>query len=307
MTREEAIKAIKEKMDYYESDKRLRGAIETLIPELAESEDEKIRKEIISFLQDDIDRINCRVSGDYDDRDEDDIEHQNWCKKAIAYLERQKEQKPSINIDQLKSLMLQYLQEASNEKEDSDIEADTDKWARKILGYDFEQKPITINQDEKEFLADEITAFLCNYDKEFDGEDPVPSEIAEHFYLLGKQAQKQKPADEAEQFFDSAESYHQGFIAGQKKMKEDIEKGFGIGKHSFEYLAGRYAGYEAGKKEQKPAVWSEEDENALNYFHELISFGITENFFDAQTAYDMRKWLNTRLESLRPRLFPKWK
>ena len=42
MTREEALQAIKEKMDYYESDKRLRGAIETLIPELAESEDERI-------------------------------------------------------------------------------------------------------------------------------------------------------------------------------------------------------------------------------------------------------------------------
>lgn len=47
MTREEALQAIKEKMDYYESDKRLRGAIETLIPELSESvEDERIRKEI---------------------------------------------------------------------------------------------------------------------------------------------------------------------------------------------------------------------------------------------------------------------
>lgn len=59
-----------------------------------------------------------------------------------------------------------------------------------------EQKPVTINQDEKEFLADEITAFLCNYDKEFDGEDPVPSEVAEHFYLLGKQAQEQKSAED---------------------------------------------------------------------------------------------------------------
>jgi len=52
-----------------------------------------------------------------------------------------KEQKPSINIDQLKSMMLQYLQEAANEKDDSAIEADTDKWARMILRYDFEQKP----------------------------------------------------------------------------------------------------------------------------------------------------------------------
>jgi len=60
-----------------------------LFPELKESEDEKIKKEIISFIQDDIDEINLKVSGDYDDRDEDDIAHQNWCKKAIAWLEKQ--------------------------------------------------------------------------------------------------------------------------------------------------------------------------------------------------------------------------
>lgn len=53
------------------------------------------------------------------------------------------------------------------------------------------------------------------------------------------------------------------------------------------------------QKEPMPA-WSEEDENALKYLHELISFGFTEKFFDAQTAADMREWLNTRLKSLRP-------
>lgn len=63
-----------------------------------------------------------------------------------------KEQKPSINIDQLKSLMLQYLQEAANEKDDSDIEADTDKWVRKILGYDFEQKPAEWSEEDESNL-----------------------------------------------------------------------------------------------------------------------------------------------------------
>lgn len=61
----------------------------------------------------------------------------------------QKEQKPSINIDQLKSMMLQYLQEAANEKDDSDIEADTDKWARMILRYDFEQKPAEWSEEDE--------------------------------------------------------------------------------------------------------------------------------------------------------------
>ena len=59
------------------------------------------------------------------------------------------------------------------------------------------------------------------------------------------------------------------------------------------------------QKEQKPAEWSQEDKNALLLFHELISFGYTENFCDAQTAEDMRRWLNERLKSTRPQ--PHWK
>lgn len=85
MNKETAIKVLKELHD--KSLFAERTALETLIPELKESEDEKIRKEIISFIQDDINEINLKVSGDYDDRDKEDIAHQNWCKKVIAWLE----------------------------------------------------------------------------------------------------------------------------------------------------------------------------------------------------------------------------
>lgn len=54
------------------------------------------------------------------------------------------------------------------------------------------------------------------------------------------------------------------------------------------------------QKAQRPAEWSGEDDAALDYLHELISFGYTKNFFDTQTAADMRKWVNTKLKSLRP-------
>ena len=56
---------------------------------------------------------------------------------------------------------------------------------------------------------------------------------------------------------------------------------------------------------QPEQEWSEEDENALKYIHELIGFGFTEKFFDAQTAADMREWLNEKFKSLRPQ--PHWK
>lgn len=60
-----------------------------LFPELKENEDEKIRKEIISFIQDHIDEINLQVSGDYDTRDKEDIALQEWCKRSLAWLEKQ--------------------------------------------------------------------------------------------------------------------------------------------------------------------------------------------------------------------------
>ena len=142
MTKEEKAKKYDEALNWMrELYPGLHGATkedaEHYFPELKESEDsedERIRKFLL--------RLAKRCS-------ENSIDFSGDIKKkdVIAWLEKQKEQKPSINIDQLKSLMLQYLQEAANEKDDSDIEADTDKWARKILGYDFEQKLLEWSED----------------------------------------------------------------------------------------------------------------------------------------------------------------
>ncbi len=77
-----------------------------------------------------------------------------------------------------------------------------------------------------------------------------------------------------------------------------------------EYYRGKEVAYDEtsaliASLQQEQPEWSEEDDNALNYIHELISFGFTENFMDAQTAADMREWLNNHLKSIYPR--PHWK
>ena len=74
MERKEAIEIIKK--NYPDSNfTMLREALETLIPELNESEDERIRKELICFLETEIPHCNARD-------------------KYIAWLEKQGEQKP---------------------------------------------------------------------------------------------------------------------------------------------------------------------------------------------------------------------
>lgn len=67
----------------------------------------------------------------------------------------------------------------------------------------------------------------------------------------------------------------------------------------YDWLDGRHVPFSCGHENDKSA-WSEEDENALKYIHELLVFGYTEKFMDAQTTHDMRKWVN---EHLRPDTF----
>ena len=77
MTREEAIKIIESNCSC--TDSKLREACAMFIPELAESEDEWIRKHIIKILDN---LAPCHWDG-------------NEKARCIAYLEKQKEQKPA--------------------------------------------------------------------------------------------------------------------------------------------------------------------------------------------------------------------
>lgn len=78
MTRKEAINTVR---NIYQTDKE-KEALEILIPELAESEDERIRKNLIELL--------------LDTPAQDIISHNLELSKVLAYLEKQKEQKPAV-------------------------------------------------------------------------------------------------------------------------------------------------------------------------------------------------------------------
>lgn len=73
-------------------------------------------------------------------------------KEVIEHPEKyglMKNQPPKVNIGHFKSFMMQYLQEAANRKDDSEIEADTDKWAIKLLSLvDAETvNPVCLDED----------------------------------------------------------------------------------------------------------------------------------------------------------------
>ena len=58
---------------------------------------------------------------------------EDWFEIQKQWEKEDNKQNQKVNLDQFKSYMLQYLQDAANRKDDSEIEKDTDVWAKKLL------------------------------------------------------------------------------------------------------------------------------------------------------------------------------
>lgn len=179
-----------------------------IFPELTESEDERIRKDIVKYLTNELNNV------------EQPTPRTNEFERWIAWLEKQKEQKPA-------------------------------EW----------------NDAERKKL-----------------------------YSDGFHAARNALAGVFMQYFD--EHLPEGKMCLSNGECAQLEKAFKDG--DVETIV-RYI-----NKYQQTAGWSGEDDAALDFLHELISFGYTKGFFDAQTAADMRKWVNTRLKSLHPQPKQEW-
>lgn len=104
----------------------------------------------------------AELFGNADNQKSSSYDHEMWknCeanfeggkKEVIEHPEKyglMKNQPLKVNIGHFKSFMMQYLQEAANRKDDSEIEADTDKWAIKLLSLvDAEAvNPVCLDED----------------------------------------------------------------------------------------------------------------------------------------------------------------
>lgn len=104
MTREEAINLVKQVLPCLNIDKKIREAFETLVPELHESEDERIRKAIINVFA---------THKDYE------IFFGVSVKDILAYLEKQKEYVNDLSPEQEAYLMSEkFFKEAEKEKDE---------------------------------------------------------------------------------------------------------------------------------------------------------------------------------------------
>ena len=250
-----------------------RDFAEYVFPELAESEDERIRKFI------------CSIIDNLEPKDFVGVKKMN----VLAWLEKQKEP----TTEEL------YAEQGTTEEE---YIANTMKKVRAMREKQKEslhipemckENPDSF-KDEDERIRKGIFEFIRDsLGDEFEDYDFYKSEAL-------KWLEKQKEQKPVEIHIDNPNI--QKFDPDVKVTTSDSSTS---GKELLYVSNKSYnIGYRDGVNSVKPAEWSEEDENALKYLHELISFGFTEKFFDAQTAADMRKWLNTRLKSLRPQWKP---
>ena len=270
MTDKEKAKAYDEALDRMKyvvvvpKDKEALQALkETIFPELAESEDEKIRKEI-NTLYSDIDTCISELLKARTDKDSEAEGKALFKMEGLmvgtlqdlscieAYLEKQKEpidpfdtklfqdgvkegrrlerediKKEPIPIPDkfsgLKSLLLQYLQSATNRTNDTEIESDTDLFGQKILDYVWKYSEKQEEQKQAEYLDLDNASQDYVYNHFCQGADFTPDYIKglmEDAFIDGANWQKeQKPAEWSEE--DREEDLRMRFAFYTYKNEED--------------------------------------------------------------------------------------
>ena len=248
MTREEALQAIKEKMDYYESDKRLRGAIETLIPELTESEDERI----IKTLQEYVKNRNWPLNGPTQD-------------EVLAWLEKQKE---SLHIPETC-------------KENADSFTDDEKIRKELIEYHKRQFENNRDQEVGLFHKDAIAYLEKQKDasKAIEAVDRIDKYIDEHL----ANAHDMKDSNPDKKYYrgwddalgEMARILQDVYSGEKQKEQKDYNKLYeDIGKSEWFKKAyeGKSLGCDYEQKEQKPIEPSNEE--LQRYQNELYDFKV---------------------------------
>lgn len=283
MTKEEAIEVVKEAMPTLW--KETKEAIQTLIPELAESEDERIRKELLSFIE--------------------SVQHSYLCatdkrKKWIAYLEKQKEQKPfghnndaTINTELNAYVCKQYqaLQEENGGvlsfARYQNLAMDIWKWCK-------EQKPVEWSEEDCAKIGT-LSSIIFDYafhKDALDENNDLTGEYAELEDWLESLPErfnlqpKVEWSEEDNRILYNVISYI-GFAAGQRGVKNDL---FKEANNWLKFLPERF-------ELQSKQEWSEDDEIIRDSIIEYINSG---NIY-ATSKVNMITWL----KSLRQQ--PHWK
>lgn len=211
----EALKDMKAIYPNLKGDAKL--AMEHAFPELAESEDEKTRKGLIDFVN------HYRHNTDLTS------EQAEWCKKALTWLEKQKEQKPITESKRLANEVIEYLTRCGYSPV---LKDDSEK----------EHFHIDIPRHEDDFWHSEEYKHCRSVLGEYYMEGDYGGDIYTLYIWRSKKEQKPREIEweDAETLAYIRDILKKYFLRSEEF--EDIDK----------WLTEHYI-------EQKPAEWSEED------------------------------------------------
>jgi hypothetical protein len=265
MTREEAIKVANEMYGWLKTD-REKEALETLVPELADSEDERIRKELIEFIKWSVDRHFMR----------EDFHQAKRPSEWIAYLEKQKEQK-SLNIsaasEWLRKHICNYMNSEYNE-------------FHQCVEYDGSiDKERLINDFEEAMQEEEEPINESNMHEPTVDEARKWNEAYEKGYSLGYEngRNEQKPVE-----WSKEDDLKLGALITDIETRSDLTEAIKI----------KYVSFLMSLRQQPKQEWSEEDEAHRKFILESLEDQIRFCKKDAEGAYYAKQirtaqnWLN---------------
>lgn len=269
MERTEAIEVIRENWPDA-SFIQLREALETLIPELKESEDERIRKFLVKHVSEWIGCIehDLRVSP----KDVESEKELAMFKAGLAYLKKQKEQKPAQTetekqyVRTLKALVSDFIRDRN--PEDVPYYQGIFDW---LDGRHIEQQPA-----EWKPLPESMEALLLAIEGKWDAIKPTGymSRRLEDLY------------DGLVNTFDVDEKYLSN-LPKTEYTEKDIEEIKAL-KEKID-----------SSMETKPAEWREEDEKHINSIFNDFKQNVIPDEED-------QEWLKNRFKSLRPQPKQEW-
>ena len=264
---------------------------ENIFPELAESEDERIRKQLIEYLESDRDSQRCQDLSFYED--------------ALAYLEKQKDSdKAMYAIEKIDK----YIDSHTANAHDMD---DSNPYKKYYCGLDDALGKISgILQDvysDKEQKEQKLTEWtlpkdfeeavykVANFISPFDSQEElrkVSHRFAEQLLSLAKK-ELDKPAEWSEE---------------DEKNFEAVRKAIFCCNFGVDGVDGKEIGLIEWLKSLRPQPkeeWTEEDEKKLASAISHIEDSQCFDHFHNISKEDIIQWLLSRFKSLSPK--PHWK
>lgn len=255
MTREEALQVLKERMDYYDREKRMRAAIEVLVPEFAEKEDDRIRQ------------VLCDIVRDVPFMETELCARGLTVERVLDYLEKQKEQIPYTDF------VIKPHKGSDNNPYDMRASEAQEYAINRGFGIPFNDGEVYVDVRHMTQTIGNIIRWADEHPKEQKSADKCP-EYCVRSHCIGcpiYEKQKEQKSSEWDKLQEKFRNINEAFEDGKKEVIEHPGK-YGLQKPAEckATINGEPIATENQSVDIPLADWSEEDEANFAWFDKFF-------------------------------------